>query len=155
MIDPVDIEAAFEKLLGRIEQSPTGCWLYTGGIGDHGYARFYLPRRGSKRPRLRWGHQVAYELFIGSVPAGRQLDHTCRVRHCINPTHVEPVTQKINLLRGVGFSAINARKTHCPEGHPYDSLNTWHRQTGARRCRTCHRQSERRRRTQRAECVNT
>lgn len=145
--------ALFDKLLGRIEQSPTGCWLYTGGIGDHGYGRFYLPRE-QERQRLLWAHAVAYALFIGAIPAGRQLDHLCWVRHCVNPTHLEPVTQRVNLLRGVGFAGINARKQACPYGHPYDDANTTKRLNGSRRCRTCHRLSELRRRTQSSTSPN-
>ncbi|MFJ2662519.1 HNH endonuclease signature motif containing protein [Arthrobacter koreensis] len=81
-------------------------------------------------------HRVAYELFSGPIPNGLVLDHLCRNRGCFNPNHLEPVTRAVNNLRGVGFMAAHARKTHCPKGHPYDEKNTQIK-NGARRCRAC------------------
>jgi hypothetical protein len=74
---------------------------------------------------------------MGAVPEGLELDHLCRVRGCVNPKHLEPVTHRENLMRGESWSAVNARKTHCPEGHPYDETNTYIDGKGRRRCREC------------------
>lgn len=72
------------------------CWLWTGMTNDKGYGKFrYAPKR------LRPAHVVAYELIIGPVPAGLELDHTCRVRACVRPDHLEPVTHAENIRRRV------------------------------------------------------
>ncbi|MEU6204615.1 HNH endonuclease signature motif containing protein [Micromonospora musae] len=62
-------------------------------------------------------HRAAYYLFVGEVAEGLELDHLCRQRRCVNPNHLEPVTGRENVLRGVGLTAKNATKTHCPRGH--------------------------------------
>jgi hypothetical protein len=70
-----------------------------------------------------------------------QLDHLCRVRHCVYPAHLEPVTPRENVLRGETVAASNARKTHCLRGHPFDEVNTchWQSRPGRRDCRECKR----------------
>jgi hypothetical protein len=70
------------------------------------------------------------------------IDHLCRRPLCCNPLHLEAVTMRENLMRGNGWSGRNARKTHCPQGHPYSPENTSVRD-GSRHCRTCHRERER------------
>jgi hypothetical protein len=77
------------------------------------------------------------ELFVGPIPEGLVIDHLCRNRGCINPTHMEPVTNAENVLRGEGPTAVNARKTHCKRGHPFDDVNTYVYAKG-RACRMCH-----------------
>ena len=81
-------------------------------------------------------HRAAYEVRIGPIPDGMVIDHLCRNRACINPAHMEPVTNRENVLRGTGPSAQHARKTHCNYGHAYDDQNTMHRR-GRRHCRKC------------------
>jgi hypothetical protein len=61
---------------------------------------------------------------MGPIPPNRQLDHLCRNPQCVNPKHLDLVSHRENVLRGIGFYAINARKTHCPQGHPYTPENT-------------------------------
>jgi hypothetical protein len=102
------------------------CWIWT-GVLNHGYGGF-APIHGL----LVLTHRFAYELLIGPIPEGLQLDHLCRVRSCVNPAHLEPVTQKENNRRA------QAIKTHCPSGHPYDEVNTYLWQ-GRRKCRECRR----------------
>src|SRR5690554_6462185 len=89
------------------------CWLWIGKINNRGYGLFYLDRR------MQAAHRAAYQLLVGPIPDGLDLDHTCRVRRCVNPDHLEPVTHRENLLRGASFAAVNAAKTHCPHGHEY------------------------------------
>jgi hypothetical protein len=73
-----------------------------------------------------------------------QIDHLCRVRHCVNPAHMEPVTPRENILRSpVALAAINARKTHCPQGHPLSGANLYRTPQGFRACRECRRKSDR------------
>jgi hypothetical protein len=83
-------------------------------------------------------HRVAYELLVGPIPDGMHLDHLCRTPACVNPAHLEPVTPRVNSLRGVSFSAVNATKETCPAGHPYSADNTYLSPTKRNRlCRTC------------------
>jgi hypothetical protein len=115
------------------------CWLWRGAVGYDGYGRT------SDLQRRMMAHRVAYEMLVGPIPAGLVLDHLCRVRHCVNPAHLEPVTQRENIRRGAGLAARNASKTHCPRNHPYDEANTAYRQ-GYRHCRACERDRGARRR---------
>lgn len=108
------------------------CWIWTAGCSTGGYGQF---RAENNHKTL--AHRWAYEHICGPVPAGLQLDHLCRIRRCVNPAHLEPVTQRENLLRGATLPARNARKTHCIHGHPFDEINTLVASSGARRCRTC------------------
>lgn len=110
-----------------------GCWRWTGARNPDGYGTFYVDRARRSVP----AHRFAYEQFVGPIPEGRHIDHLCRHRWCVNPYHMEPVTPAENTLRGESFSALNAQKTHCPQGHPYDEANTYVGASGARYCRTC------------------
>lgn len=115
----------------------SGCWHWTLSKTDKGYGQAH---RDGKTKRA---HRVSYEAFVGPVPIGLQLDHLCRNRACANPAHLEPVTQRENILRGVAPSAQNARKTHCEQGHEFTAANTYIHTGGKRRCRACHRKRER------------
>lgn len=103
------------------ESSPDGCWLYFGFLDKDGYGVF---RVGEKNVRA---HRFSYELATGSIPDGLTIDHVvnngCTNRNCVNPSHLEPVTTRINILRGDGEAAKNARKTHCLNGHPLEGQN--------------------------------
>lgn len=83
-------------------------------------------------------HRVAYEIAKGPIPEGLVIDHLCRNRLCVNPDHLEAVTSRTNILRGVGRAAKNAAKTHCKHGHPFDEANTMKVPRG-RACRACRR----------------
>jgi len=123
----------------------TGCWLWVGALlrsGGYGAVRW---NGGAAR-----AHRVAYEELVGRIPEELELDHLCRVRCCVNPEHLEPVTHAVNLLRGVGTAIqIKRNKTHCPRGHEYNADNTYNAPHGGRNCRTCLREKEARRRAHR------
>lgn len=110
------------------------CWLWTGGLNRNGYGRTTHP----DTQRTVAAHRLVYEVLIGPIPAGMQLDHLCRVRRCVNPHHVEPVTQRVNLLRGETIAARAAATEACPAGHPYAGRNLYIAPSGDRRCRECH-----------------
>lgn len=110
----------------------SGCWLWTGATTEAGYGVFWA------RP-LRYAHVFAYEMFIGPIPEGLELDHKCRVRNCCNPRHLEPVTHAENTRRGIA-GVLYEHPTHCPKGHPYSGENLSLRFDGRRRCKECKRE---------------
>ena len=104
------------------------CWFWQdASLNPKGYAQV-------SRGRTRSGHRAVYTLLVGPVPAGMVIDHLCRTPNCVNPDHLEVVTNAENILRGVSFSAVNAKKTKCPKGHPLDGVR---RDRVERYCRTC------------------
>jgi hypothetical protein len=107
--------------------APRGCWEWTALIHTAGYGNFRPHNQGP----LLYAHRYAYELARGPIPAGLTIDHLCRNRACVNPAHLEPVTNRENIQRAA------ALKTHCPQGHPYDETNTYRHKGHGRECRTC------------------
>lgn len=117
------------RVLERVDVDDAGCWNWTGATVHNGYGETMV---GARMLRT---HRYVYEQLVGPIPAGLHIDHLCRNRLCCNPEHLEPVTQAENNKRSA------AARTTCPQGHPYDILDTY----GRRRCRTCKRESGRRR----------
>lgn len=119
-----------ERFWSRVDRSGD-CWLWTGSLFNSGYGRFKAERQD------RCAHAWSYELMRSPVPLGLELDHLCRVRRCVNPAHLEPVTPQTNLLRGLGLASANSQKTHCVNGHEFSSENTGRASNGGRVCRRC------------------
>lgn len=121
-------------------RGPDECWIWTAassGRPGKKYGRIWAGKRSlTGRPLGSQAHRVAYEMFVGPIPQGLQIDHLCRTTLCVNPAHLEPVTYEENQRRGNSPMAQQARQTHCKRGHPLDEANTyvWHRM---RRCRRC------------------
>ncbi len=123
-----------ERLAARTTPDPvTGCLLWTGTINHEGYGKVWVPALKLRR----FAHRIAYELAYGPIPGGRQLDHLCRVRPCINPEHLEAVTPRVNALRSESIAAKNAVKTHCDRGHELAGDNVRTKSNGGRQCWTC------------------
>lgn len=115
-----------------------GCWKWTGATDANGYG--YIQADGT-----RLAHRVVYRALVGPIPDGLVIDHLCRNPSCVNPDHMEVVTQGINVARGTSPIVGNEDKTHCPAGHPYSASNTYRtKRNGHRLCRECGAASARR-----------
>jgi hypothetical protein len=124
------ITPPIERFTPKVKVSESGCWEWQGSLYPAGYGQFYLGNY-----KAVYSHRWAYEYYIGPIPEGLVIDHLCRNRKCVNPAHLEAVTQKININRGAG----NTSKTHCPRGHAYSEENTYLFR-GRRRCKACSRE---------------
>ena len=108
------------------------CWLWTGSVDKRGYGQVRLgPRPG----RLVYSHRLSYEMLVGSIPDGLEIDHLCRVHLCCNPEHLEPVTHAENMRRGKGNGY--REKTHCVRGHEFTPENTRRCGPNGRNCIAC------------------
>ena len=121
-----------DRLLGGLVIDPSsGCLLWQGAPDQDGYGHIRL---NGKQVRV---HRVMFEMFVGPIPPGVEPDHLCRIRHCAAPAHLELVTHKENMLRGLGVGSTNAAKTHCDHGHEFTEANTYIMPSGGRDCRAC------------------
>ena len=117
-----------QRLLSKIVPQLDGCWLY-GRNKSYGTVRI-----GGRQYRA---HVLVYELLVGPVPDGMELDHTCNNPPCVCPDHLEPVTHRENMLRGPNnLAAKRAKQTHCASSHPLSGDNLYVYR-GARYCRQC------------------
>lgn len=131
-----------ERVLGNCIESADGCWEFQASRLKEGYGQI----RDTKKDggQLLLTHRVAYTYFISEIPEGLVLDHLCRNPSCCNPWHLEPVTNRENGRRGIGWerrgwyiAEMQRAKTQCPSGHPYSQENTYMTLRGGRQCRKC------------------
>jgi hypothetical protein len=129
----------WEKI--AIPEGELDCWEWLAGkSGSRGEPGYGIDRIEGRKTAAQ---NIVYTLGVGEIPDGLILDHLCENRGCVNPNHLEPVTNRENVLRGNGRTAINARKTHCKNGHPFEegNLEPYALKHGQRRCLICWRKS--------------
>ncbi len=102
--------AVRERFMGKVRVGKD-CWEWLGAINNHGYGTFSVARRTHS------AHKFSYEMYVGAVPHGLDLDHLCRNRWCVNPAHLEPVTRRENTLRGEHPAAVSYVTKTCGRGH--------------------------------------
>lgn len=113
----------WKKFLAKMEETPDGCWNWTGSRNNKGYGQHTI-----------LAHRLAYEMFVGPIPDDLGLDHACVNPPCVNPTHLRPMSQADNCARN--------RRTHCKHGHPLTPDNIYFhrrksRKSPSRECRIC------------------
>ena len=119
------------RFLSHIRMTEEGHWLWQ-ARKRHGYGMF------SWRKYILHAHCFAYIAMRGPINEGLEPDHLCRIRDCTNPSCLELVTHKENVLRGTSPSAQLAKRTDCDNGHPFNETNTMKNKDGSRCCRICH-----------------
>lgn len=120
-----------ERFWAKVDASGD-CWEWTAYKAPNGYGQF---RINSPR-KMEYAHRYAWAELVGPIPAGLELDHLCRVRHCVNPDHLEVVSPQTNTLRSVSPSSLQAKQTECIKGHPLVGENLY-RWRNHRLCKTC------------------
>lgn len=129
--------APLNKIFERVTPEPnSGCWLWLGLATETNYGTV------SYNGKRNLAHRVFYEAHKGEIPKGLVIDHLCRNTLCVNPDHLEAVTQRENSLRGIGPSAQFYKRDHCNYGHLFSAQNTKIRKDGSRQCITCERKRE-------------
>lgn len=118
-----------------------GCWRWTGPLNHEGYGRFSCAGAGS-------AHRAAFSRLTAPIPPGLVIDHLCRNRACVNPAHMEPVTNRENTRRGL----VARARSECPQGHFFTDANTYRWGT-ERQCRACRRAAHRRQEEDRKAAV--
>lgn len=140
-------ENIFCRFMSKLQHTPHGCWQWHGAKSEKGYGSFSFMGRALP------AHRVAYVLWKGRVLAGLQVDHICNNRACVNPAHLQLVTDHQNKILG---KIRRLRATHCPNGHELseDNLVSWRlKSSGFRGCLTCQRETDRERQSLRRERV--
>lgn len=124
-----------DRFWQKVDKTDT-CWLWSASLMTTGYGQFVVYKN-----HHIGAHRFAYELMVGPIPDGLQIDHLCRVRTCVNPAHLEPVTRGENMHRGIAIQRIKeeaAARTHCKRGHEYTPETSFRRERdNARICRSC------------------
>lgn len=134
-----------DRIAERVALTDSGCVIWLASLDIGGYGQIGVGSKVDGSARKVKVHRALYELVIGPIPLGLDLDHLCRNRACCRPDHLEPVTRRENLARGMGLVGEQLRRDHCPRNHPYTPANTYMHK-GARVCRACKAERARKRR---------
>lgn len=121
-----------------IPEPNSGCWIWLAGTATEGYGKFWVDGATDL------AHRVSWRLAGRATPSNTELDHLCRNRLCCNPDHLEPVSHRENMLRGVSPTALTARSNFCKNGHEFTVENTYYLANGWRRCHACGRAAAKR-----------
>ncbi|MGW9385380.1 HNH endonuclease signature motif containing protein [Streptomyces globisporus] len=121
---------AFDGPLPLVRGVLGRCHEWTGSTNEKGYGTFWLTRTVK-------AHRYAYRLAGLPLPADLDVDHRCRNRACVRPSHLRAVTHRVNLLASTNHVALRAAQTACHRGHPFDAENTIRAKNGTRKCRAC------------------
>lgn len=110
-----------------------GCWLWTASVGSHGYGQTFIGKK------VTTAHRVAYELWVGPIPDGLYILHSCDNKRCVNPAHLRAGTQAENVAdaKQRGRLKAPAPKTHCPKGHSYAERGSKRKHSGWNACKEC------------------
>lgn len=134
-------KSTLERFEAKVEIiTESGCWIWIGGTRSDGYGQLSISGK------TKVAHRVAYELYVGEIPEGMNVCHTCDVKSCVNPNHLFLGTQSDNMYDCVNKGRHpQTQKTHCPKGHEYASENTYINKKSGRSCRTCYLEQRRKR----------
>lgn len=128
------VREPIERFNDGVLVDDNGCWLWQKAILVNGYGYFRIAGINEL------AHRFSYKVFK-DAPQGT-IDHLCRVRHCVNPDHLEDVSPRTNILRGIGIAAQNFKKKYCIKGHPLSGTNLYRRKDrDTRECKTCRREA--------------
>lgn len=134
-----------ERLLAGIKKVPSGCWEWQGSLSKSGYAHIGINDRTYR------AHRISYTEWVGEIPAGMLVCHTCDNRKCINPEHLWLGTNSDNMRDCVSKGRFVVRpklkRTHCIHGHKFTKKNTYLAPSGGRHCQVCQRDKYKRKRT--------
>ncbi|MER7726417.1 HNH endonuclease signature motif containing protein [Streptomyces sp. NPDC096323] len=133
-------KVAFDGPIPLVRGVTGRCHVWTRATNEKGYGTFWLGRTVK-------AYRYGYELAFGPIPAGLDVDHRCRNRACVRPSHLRAVTHRVNLLASTNHAALRAAQTHCMRGHAFDAENTIRAKNNTRKCRTCKRAADRAART--------
>lgn len=137
---PASTELRMDRFFAKVDATGgwSGCWIWLASLDRHGYGLFnFAGGRGGP------AHRYSYSAGIGAIPEGAQIDHLCRVRRCVNPMHLEPVSSRENTMRSpIAVTAVYSRQQACKHGHDYTPENLY-LINGRRRCRACARRNNR------------
>jgi hypothetical protein len=109
--------AMIDRISEKFVVVKSGCWEWQAALDANGYGKIWDGKA------VRLAHRVVYEMEVGPIPEGLDIDHLCRVTRCVNPEHLEPVTRSENLRRGE-VGGYWGRQTECRRGHEYTEENT-------------------------------
>lgn len=146
---PKQDKSLIKRFNSKINKVESGCWEWTSAMNWKGYGRIHIKLSCNKYVGSQ-AHRISYIIYNGKIPKGLTVHHKCHNKKCVNPKHLELKTNNENRLEGNCWSAINARKTHCKNGHELlgENLYLHYRDSNKRRgCKMCRKNNVRKHRS--------